>query len=679
MKFLYPQFLYALFALVIPVIIHLFNFQRYKKVYFSNVSFLKEVKHSTQAKSNLKHILILISRMLAITAIVLAFAQPFIPVSDTEIKAQVSQSSVFIDNSFSSQNRSQDGIVFDLERQLGLELLAELPKTVNHQLLSNSFSGSEQHLFPTTELLKRAENLQISPKTQSLDKILKRQSTAFESESYSSFIISEFQKNQFDFTNVNPDSLATYTLIPVVPVKTNNVSIDSIWFTSPVHRINSEDEIHFRLTNHGLDDKSNVTVNLQIDTAQKGLVNVALPANSSFDTLIKFNSKSTGWHSGQISLDDFPIVFDNQFHFSYYIKEYVKVLEINSEATNSNIQRAFETEPYFHYSLIKDSQVDIDQLNNTDLLILNNLDNISSGLISSVVNFVDQGGNLVVIPSNTPEQQSVNNLLSKLKIGNLTSIQTDSIRISNIDLNSNLFQGVFTTSSDKVNLPNVYQYFNFNGNSNGLSLLTTPNNHPILSQWNEMKGNVYVFTVALSPTFSNFEQHSIFLPTFFQMGFNSGFQNNPYFIIGQDELIPMNSAVSGNELVFHLKNKELEVDHIPEVIPSKANVTLALHEGIQNSGTYQFTQKDSVIGLLSFNHLRTESKADFYSPNDLNQIIDSLGLLNFSVFETGTESLSSDFQKRDKGIELWKWFIVLTLLFLAIEIVLIRFFKPAVL
>ena len=47
MQFLYPGFLFALAAIAIPIIIHLFNFRKFKKVYFTNVAFLKEIKHET--------------------------------------------------------------------------------------------------------------------------------------------------------------------------------------------------------------------------------------------------------------------------------------------------------------------------------------------------------------------------------------------------------------------------------------------------------------------------------------------------------------------------------------------------------------------------------------------------------------------------------------------------------
>src|SRR6185369_14626860 len=104
MMFVYPAFLWALFATAIPIIIHLFNFRRYKKVYFTNVRFLKELKHESESKSKLKQILILIARILAITALVFAFSQPFLPSKVSKNRGGVKSVSVYIDNSFSMES-----------------------------------------------------------------------------------------------------------------------------------------------------------------------------------------------------------------------------------------------------------------------------------------------------------------------------------------------------------------------------------------------------------------------------------------------------------------------------------------------------------------------------------------------------------------------------------------------
>ena len=78
MEFIYPSFLWALGVLVLPIIIHLFYFRRFKKVEFTNVRFLKEIKEETASRSKLKNLLVLLSRLLAIAFLVFAFCQPFL-------------------------------------------------------------------------------------------------------------------------------------------------------------------------------------------------------------------------------------------------------------------------------------------------------------------------------------------------------------------------------------------------------------------------------------------------------------------------------------------------------------------------------------------------------------------------------------------------------------------------
>ena len=102
MEFVSPYFLFGLFAISIPIIIHLFNFRRYKKVYFTNVKFIEDLQQKTKKKSQLKHLLVLLMRILAVSSLVLAFAQPYIPVSENLINLESKNAvSVYIDNSFS--------------------------------------------------------------------------------------------------------------------------------------------------------------------------------------------------------------------------------------------------------------------------------------------------------------------------------------------------------------------------------------------------------------------------------------------------------------------------------------------------------------------------------------------------------------------------------------------------
>ena len=98
-----PLFLIGLVAVAIPVIVHLFNFRRYKKVYFSNVERLEQLQSETRRQSTLRQLLIMFARILAIVFLVLAFARPVIPNRNSAMRSGSNDISIFIDNSFSME------------------------------------------------------------------------------------------------------------------------------------------------------------------------------------------------------------------------------------------------------------------------------------------------------------------------------------------------------------------------------------------------------------------------------------------------------------------------------------------------------------------------------------------------------------------------------------------------
>jgi len=172
MSFLYPSFLFALGALSIPIIVHLFNFRRYKKVYFTNVRFLKEVQQESKSKSTLKRLLILASRLLALTCLVLAFAQPYIPSNHT-IKKGVRTVIIYIDNSFSMQAANKNGSLLDDAKRKARELIQAASASDKIQLISNDFYATSHTVLSKEQALDAIDKLTVSPSVKSLQEILK--------------------------------------------------------------------------------------------------------------------------------------------------------------------------------------------------------------------------------------------------------------------------------------------------------------------------------------------------------------------------------------------------------------------------------------------------------------------------------------------------------------------------
>jgi len=253
MSFIYPSFLFALSAIAIPIIIHLFNFRKFKTVYFSNVRFLKEVQQETQAKSKLKHLLVLAARILAITFLVLAFAQPFIPAENKNIIAGDIAISIFIDNSFSMDAINKNGTLLDDAKKKALEIVSSYKPTDRFQLLTNDFEGRHQRLVNKEEFAELIDEIKISPNTKSISEITSRQMDVLnqsENKNKTIFILSDFQKSIVNINQINKDTAIQINFIPLTATEKSNVYIDTCWFESPVRQLNQIEKLHIRIKNN---------------------------------------------------------------------------------------------------------------------------------------------------------------------------------------------------------------------------------------------------------------------------------------------------------------------------------------------------------------------------------------------------------------------------------------------
>ena len=148
MSFVYPEVLWALSAILIPILIHLFNLKRPKKVFFSNIRFLKSIEEKSSRKVKFKHWIILASRILFIVCLVLAFCKPYFP-SENQNKDDSSNYMFYLDNSL-SMSVNYDGSLNLFEKSI-IELesiINKLPRNAAINILTNSFSG-ESMIFPS--------------------------------------------------------------------------------------------------------------------------------------------------------------------------------------------------------------------------------------------------------------------------------------------------------------------------------------------------------------------------------------------------------------------------------------------------------------------------------------------------------------------------------------------------
>jgi len=153
-SFLYPQFLWAFTLLSIPIIIHLFNFRKYKELYFPNTLFLKHIKEQSKSANNLKNLLLLLLRLLIFSMLILAFAMPYSERNSNKKESASALHAFYIDNSFSMNTANENGRLLDEAKKQTEAIVKNLPNSDYFMLTTNDFEGKHRRHLAKKEFLE---------------------------------------------------------------------------------------------------------------------------------------------------------------------------------------------------------------------------------------------------------------------------------------------------------------------------------------------------------------------------------------------------------------------------------------------------------------------------------------------------------------------------------------------
>ncbi|MGQ0828999.1 MAG: vWA domain-containing protein [Bacteroidota bacterium] len=683
MSFTYPAFLIALSAIAIPIIIHLFNFRKFKTVYFSNIRFLKEVKQETQAKSKLKHLLVLTARILAITFLVLAFAQPFIPVENKIIVGDKAIS-IFIDNSFSMDAVSKNGTLFDEAKKRTLEIVSAYKPTDRFQLLSNNFEGKHQRLVNKEEFMELLDEVKIGPATRSISEIASRQMDVLqqsENKNKLSFIVSDFQKSIVDINELKNDTSITFNFIPLTAVEKSNVYIDTCWFETPVRQYGQLEKLHVRIKNVSDKELENNPVKLFINGTQKTPASFNVAKESETEVVLSFVSKESGIQHCRVELNDFPVTFDDNFYFSFEVAKNIPVLCINGSKegiASPYLNTLYGGDSLFVLNNVSENKLDYSTLSNNKLIVLNELKIISSGLGQELKRFMSNGGSVLVFPNPESDLGSYKEFLLGARANYYERADTVNTKVDKINLDHPVYKDVFdkkTFSATNLDLPKVTEHYvvSKTSRSNEEYLLKLQNGNVFLSKYDVDKGKLYLCASPLSSG-SNLAKHAIFVPTLYKIGMYSQNTQALFYVIGKDQSMETKNVLTG-ESVYHIRGVNTNFDIIPEHKISDTKTDIFFHNQITEANNYNLYANKTPMAGLSFNFNRKESDLNHFTSDELKQEIDKFNYLNINVLKLTEKKITESLTEMDQGKKLWKLCLILALLFLAMEVILLRFMK----
>jgi len=248
------------------------------------------------------------------------------------------------------------------------------------------------------------------------------------------------------------------------------------------------------------------------------------------------------------------------------------------------------------------------------------------------------------------------------------------MKISYINLEHPLYNDVFDEIPENIDLPMVFKRFPITRQTRSRQevLLRMQDGTAFLNVQYAGSGRVYLSTVPIDASFSNFPHHAIFVPTLYKIAVSSVLSERLYYVIGEKELVNIRQTRLWGDDVLRVKQLSSDFEFIPGQFRVSGHVDLNMHNQITSAGNYLLFHGEKALRALAFNYNRKESEMQFYSPDELGNIIENGNMVNIRVLDASNRFFSKKVRELSQGVRLWRWFVVFALIFLAVEVLLLR-------
>lgn len=656
-NFLNSNVLWGLFAIAIPIIIHLFNLRRVKRVEFSNTSLLRRVKEESSAKRKPVELLILMSRVLGVVLLILTFARPVYKDAQNDLSLQ-GEVLLYLDNSFSLSVRDQGGqSAFDNAYNLSQDLVNAYPDGTIFRFIENAYSNSIATEFTKSSLTDNLTEVQQVGVDRSFEEISNRQKG--QSISGDVYLVSDFQNSQ-GLNLLSADTTSNYFLVPAMGSDYSNVFVDSVFLQNTFLSGSVTNLLKVRLRRN---DRSINQVNLKlyIDDRLSGTNQISFGDDLIMDYDFEIPLADQAINEIRISLDDPGLAFDNDYYLAINQLDKIRVLELYESNTPSFVSSLFDDNELFQFERGNSNALDNQQIESADFIIINQLSAYSNQLSNAIAGSIDNGKTVLVIPSEKIATIELN------RIG--LSVVGDTRQRVVLDIpnyENPFFEGVFVENSQNLEMPDasiLYRLVN-----EELSYLTFKNGRSFLSKVLS-NGSLFFFASSFDESLTTFPNHALFVPVLYKLALGSKANLSNLYYSTDDETIVYPISGQNKNNIYALRRDDVSL--IPDQRQEENRLIMEIPKDQISAGHYELVLNDIAIGTLAFNIPKEES--DIHSI-DFDYLTELSAASNVTLLNNaGGQSVGEEIRSGIDGIPLWKYALLGALLFLFLEIILIRY------
>ena len=474
-----------------------------------------------------------------------------------------------------------------------------------------------------------------------------------------------------------------------------NVSVESIEIPNTIFEVNKPFIVKAKLTNHGTSNLQNHVVSIYQDGNRVGQKGVDIRAGQSVETEFTLVPKHSGFLEGKIELEDDDLEFDNTRFFTVHIPEELHVLLVGSASDLTYLRIALATRLTDSSASLKINQITYDrfsssQLNNTDVVVLSNLHELTHDQSLALKTYLQNGGGMLFFPGAQTTINAFNtDIAAPLGISTVTTSEDNFISQSansfiefdKVDLRHPLFAGMFeeteakqsagTTHQQRVlESPRISKSFHFVPTPKSRSIITLTNGYPFLMEEQIGNGHILLFSVAANTEWSDLPLKGLFVPLVHRslayLAQESAMEHS--LLVGEETTIHLRTAVPSKLTITKPGNLEIFIN--PQQLAAEKSIRFSDDD---LPGIYTVASSNLILDKFAVNIDPDESNTTPSDEKHRENMLKRIGIANNSIHTVNQmQEVQRIITESRLGAELWKQFLIAALLIAIIEMFVAR-------